>query len=392
MSISTVVDLGAGGSEPTRDPLKYPGAAGSPYNLGVGSGAVFESAKFFAPPNGFFGDQNPIVATPTAALVAVEDNWVFNGFSGPYWEVTTTEGGGVQFEVPVGTNTVAQTENNLSGGIVLADGVTVQEFQQYTCPSSGGPVKAYGAFGQFNVKGLGIPSAMVDGPWNQINSGGTRVQIGTGGHGGSGLSGFMGSIRVGELTTGANNPNGPPHALTLTCDLNSYGYKGVNAPGGTTSSEWWQWPAVKADNDGTYGTINPPAGGVATGTYDGRFWAVGTGTMLAVPSSAYATLVASLTTVPGRKMAWTLLNYGCFIVDNSYGTDTFSREGWGIACDAWAEFEAFYGYSFDAEPGNTAWHADQLACFLALQVIVNSSLSTPGGGGTYLQPAPPPFA
>lgn len=110
------------------------------------------------------------------------------------------------------------------------------------------------------------------------------------------------------------------------------------------------------------------------------------GTLLAVRPTRAAALQATMRTVPGARILATLTDYGGYLVDDTAANrGTMCIEG-GVA----EEFEAAYGFPFDARPGSP-FYADLLAIFQALEIVVNSSPSTIGGGGSPLQPLAPPI-
>src|SRR5471032_1440930 len=70
----------------------------------------------------------------------------------------------------------------------------------------------------------------------------------TGAHGGSGLSSFGGSIRLGELVP--KSLQGPRHALKLNLDAKQFLFRcgQIAANGGQpAASNCYRWPAIKAD-------------------------------------------------------------------------------------------------------------------------------------------------
>ena len=74
-------------------------------------------------------------------------------------------------------------------------------------------------------------------------------------------------------------------------------------------SQCFRWPAVKADGYavGWYGA--------ATGNTN---TAMRMGALLAIPPSVDLASLG-LQTEPGRQIAWTLQNYGAYVVDDTYG-------------------------------------------------------------------------
>ena len=128
-----------------------------------------------------------------------------------------------------------------------------------------------------------------------------------GSHGGSGLSGVGGTIRVGELL-----PSTPPipHALKIELQHQWYfgGHKLANDSAYNGGRSQYVWPAVGSD-----GGSNKAPGGLYTGT-DPH---VAPGALLAIPASAASGV--KTTTVAGGKIKRALVEYGGYIVDDTGG-------------------------------------------------------------------------
>jgi len=242
---------------------------------------------------------------------------------------------------------------NDGAAILKADGRTIVQFQPMGRCSSGGPGTALVTFPTVDLYGTGI----------------------TGGHGGSGMSYIGGSICVGEMRPGQV---GMHHALKI--DLNEYEYYH-----GSSMADSFKWPAVTADSNWTsYGITS-------TGTHGANYSnpAMKMGVLLAIPSS---TMISSLNlqTEPGKELAWTLQNYGGYVVDSFYDCCmSFSTEE-GAAGSFTAQFQADYGYPFTAWVGTgNAWEQDVQKIRKALWAVSNNSATSIGGGGTPLQPLAP---
>ena len=145
-----------------------------------------------------------------------------------------------------------------------------------------------------------------------------------GSHGGSGLSAFGGSIRMGELRPGQIGMN---HVLKVNVYAHEALFKCADQDGratpGNTADDCFRWPAYWGDGYavGWYGTAsNDPA---RYGVFSDNFnTAMKMGSLLAIPATGpYATNIDSLglETVPARQLAWTLQNYGAYIVDDTHG-------------------------------------------------------------------------
>ena len=183
----------------------------------------------------------------------------------------------------------------------------------------------------------------------------------TGAHAGSGLSSIGGTLRMGELTS----LRPIRHALKLELYAHQYLYH--QPPG-------FRWPAVRADiyayndyyDEGKmqYGGTNP---------------ALIMGSLLAIPPQVNLKSL-NLQTVPGRKLFFTLQNYGGYIVDDTL----WDNHAIAIEDGAMAEFAQKYQYSFNTDAG--AWFDDVNKLFQALEIVDNNNLENIGGGGKPLQP------
>lgn len=182
-----------------------------------------------------------------------------------------------------------------------------------------------------------------------------------GAHGGSSLSSIGGTIRLGELLP----THGPiRHALKLELFAKDYYFS--KPPG-------FVWPALNCD-----GYAFDPSSPLA---YGGSNPFLSPGALLAIP----ANVSVNVTTAPGAQLLWTLQNYGGYLVDDTaWNRGTFCVEH-GVE----DEFQAAYGYAFDASSG--PFFNDLLRLFQALHIVVNNGPNTVGGGGTPRQPPPPPF-
>ena len=112
------------------------------------------------------------------------------------------------------------------------------------------------------------------------------------------------------------------------------------------------------------------------------------GTLLAIPTNSETMdiLENKLITPPGKKIFWTLMNYGGYIVDDSAENDgTLCVEG-GVM----QQFQDFYNQSFITRPGAT-FYSDLLLAFQNLKIVKNNGENSIGGGGTPLQPLAPPI-
>jgi hypothetical protein len=215
--------------------------------------------------------------------------------------------------------------------------------------AAGGPATSYARYPDQDIYGPGIQGA----------------------HGGSGMSGLGGSIRVGELRPGAQ---GPQHALKM----NLYA-KGELAQC-ASQSQCFRWPAVKADSYavGWYGA--------ATGNTNP---AMRMGSLLAIPPTVDLNSLG-LQTVPGRQIAWTLQNYGAYVVDDTYGPSFALEAEKGPGGNVRTQFQSDYGMNFEVTASApNPWSQDIQRIRTVLAAVNNNSPTSIGGGGTPRQPLLP---
>jgi hypothetical protein len=331
----------------TRDPLKQPFASNSIWNMPIGSGAVYVPANLSAAQSGGMPqiDDERIVFKPTAPLTAV--NYSSAGWTGADRCSAT---GGQLLSVPMPTNYIIPNNiDNSAASFLMPDGRSIVQTQPIARCASGGPATALVTFPTVDIYGDGIKGA----------------------HGGSGMSAVGGSIRVGELRPGQQ---GPRHAIKVNVYAKQALYKC------TTASSCYRWPATNGDGYavGHYGTVG-----------NNSNTAMKMGALLAIPASVN---IANLgfETEPGRQLAWTLQNYGAYIVDDTWGSAfVFNTEN-GPDGSLRAQFQADYGTPLEIwSAGSTAWSRDVQRLIVALYVVNNNSASSIGGGGTPRQPLAP---
>ncbi|MCS0658995.1 hypothetical protein [Massilia terrae] len=339
----------------SRDPLKQPFASNSIWNMPIGSGAVFTPAKISPTPGNNIwakmpgADTEKIVLTPTAPLTSL--NLSNAGWTGKNRCSAT---GGLMLQVPMPSSYVVPNSTlNSSASFLLKDGRTIVQTQPLARCTAGAPGTAMAKFANVDLFGTGI----------------------TGAHGGSGLSAIGGSIRLGELRPGTTT--GPRHALKVNVYAKEVLYKC------TTSSACYRWPAVKADSYavGWYGTANNNSN-VQTKM----------GALLAIPPSINIAALG-LETKPAQQLAWTLQNYGAYVVDDTYAPGFDLNVEDGPSGSKTAEFQRDWGFAMEQRVNNnTPWVRDIQRLVKALSVVSNNTASTIGGGGTPKQPLAAPIA
>jgi hypothetical protein len=341
----------------TRNPLKWPFASNSIWNMPIGSGAVFKPANLPATPGGdvWAGmpqiDDELIVLRPSAPNTAI--NYSSAGWTGASrCSATGGSAGGLPVGVPIPSDyVVPSSKENNSASFLSADGRTIVQTQPFTRCQANGYATSIVKFPNVDLYGTGI----------------------TGAHGGSGLSAIGGSIRVGELRPGQQ---GPRHALKINVYAKQVLYKC------TTRADCSRWPATKSDSYavGFYGTAS-----------NNGNTAMKMGALLAIPPG---TNIANLglETAPAKQLAWTLQNYGAYIVDDTYSPAFHFNVENGPDGSLHTQFQNDWGITLEQRVrDNTPWVRDIQRLTTALQVVDNNTATSIGGGGTPRQPLAPPL-
>jgi hypothetical protein len=335
----------------TRDPLKWPFAQTSIWNMPIGSKAVYVPAKLQkATGSGLTNDEDYIVLTPEAPLVDIYENHA--GWN-PRKDRCVREGK-LLFSAPipksfvVSPDTWVGTTPNAGLAVLMPDGKTIRQTQPFAfCDPTQGATSGYISPDQ-DLYGPGIYGA----------------------HGGSGLSAIGGTLRLGELspTSGAIR-----HALKVNVDGRRNLYYDDDTKG-------YRWPATHAD-------------GYAAEVYGkGRtseiVKACRIGALLALPASMDLNSLG-FETAPGKILAKAFQHYGAYIVDDT-NWDVYAIETeWSPGGRFSDEFKKNWGFSFAEKNRDTPWIRDINRIFLNLQVVDNNSSSAVGGGGKPCLPLAP---
>jgi len=330
-----------------RDPLVQPFAVDSVWNMPIGSGAQYVAINMSGTPgNDVWApmpqiDDDYIVFTPNAPLTAI--NYSDAAWTGRDRCPAT---GGLLVQVPIPTSLVVpNTLGNNGAAFLMPDGRTIIQTQPFTRCVAGGPATSVIQFASVDIYGDG------------------RL----GGHGGSSLSTVGGTIRIGEFRPGAPIQ----HAIKIDVDTP------VILARCSTAADCFRWPAFTADAGapGSYGTQNPnPVPGMKMGA------------LLAIPASTNLNALG-LESVPGQMLAWTLQNYGAYIVDSSGGTGFVISAENGPNGSVRAQFAADFGTPLEQRVNsNTPWSRDMQRLVQALYLVTNNGPTSIGGGGTPLQP------
>ncbi len=334
----------------TRDAFAQPFASSSIWNTPIGSNAVYVAANIVATTGTTLeSDNDVIVLEPSAQSTAIDLNTAdWSGASRCVPE------GGALFSAPIPPSFVvpdpaSQTPN--SGlAVLLADGHTIKQTQPFARCTASTPGTSHYLFADEDLYGPGIHGA----------------------HGGSNLSAIGGTLRLGELRP----DQAPPHHVLK---LELYAHTDYYNDGNQT--DCFRWPATNCDGYFDQGAL----------AYGGKNSSLKPGSLVALP---VATSIASLglTTGPAAQIAWTLQNYGAYLVDDTAWSATAICTEQSPAGNFTDQFKSDWGFAIDTGGTSGAFATDMAKIIAALAVVDNNAANNVGGGGTPLQPLAPPIA
>ena len=320
----------------TRDKTLWPFASTSIWNMPIGSSATYVPAGIT--PRGLITVDNEYIVITSSADPVVP--FYVNGIWGPGRCATTSYrySLNVPASLVIEDATRSSTPNN-AAAFLSPDGRTIHQMNPASRCAAGGPLTAGWAAPDEDIYGAGA----------------------LGGHGGSGLSGIGGSLRSGELT----GVDPIRHALKV----NLWGHAFLSPANGGH-----RWPAVTADS--FYDDASNPS------HYAGPVPQLRMGSLLAIPKTVNVDALG-LKTAAAKKLAWTLQNYGAYVVDDT----TYDADALDVQAGVGAEFQAAYGLSIEASSG--PWYDDAMVLFATLSVVDNNAPGSIGGGGAPSQPLAP---
>lgn len=333
-------DASGGGGTTVRDPLAQPFSTASIWNTPIGSSASYVAAGMGVPATAAeMPGTDPMRICLTPAETTTQIKYSSAGWTGSNRCSNTSST--VIATVPLPSSWVVPNSNkNECAAFLAADGRTVKQVQPLARCTAGTSGTAIIGFADEDLYGTGISGAQ----------------------GGSKLSALGGTLRLGELRPGGQ---GPRHALKCVIDSAKYLYKA------TVYADTFRWPATVSDAGavGDYGTDT-----------NNTNTAMKMGSLLALHPSS--TLPTTLRTEPGRQIAWTIQNFGMYIVDST-GADFLIPTEEGYHGSFTSQFASDYGFAY-AQRANagTNWVADIIDIVNALYVVNNNTASTIGGGGT----------
>ena len=357
---------------PPRDPYVSPFHELSIWNRPIGTGAQWGPWLF-----------DPTKVTLNNWMVETHPTWdyspddpelpVFKYDKGHYWAHPDTDPNpvdtGIRIRVPEGFSTnrdqagwTQETPDNAAGW-VASDGKTVHEFlYAFVRMGTATDRLLVGLIrGTMDLWGDGLEKA--------------RGKAAAGAHGATGLSGLGGVLTEADLF----GPDPIGHALQANLYFHGVGLR----VGGHNQ---WCWPAWYADQDTKiYGGDGSP----------GFNPILRAGALIGIPPEVDVTRLG-LKSYPALKLAVALQNYGCYGAEES-GSNSWRQCGW---CMRWGCVDAgiSHGLNFGGQRNRAriddkgVWFSDSSILFAACrQVVNNSDVPGPSGGGTPLRPYAPPL-
>ena len=336
----------------TRDPLKWPFASNSIWNMPIGSKAVYVHAQIEkAMAAGMTIDEDYIVMTPNAPLMDIY-------YSDAGWNKNKSRcektGESLLYAAPIPQDFIVSPQTwdgstpNAGIAVLMPDGRTIKQNQPFAHCEQGGYATSGYLFADQDIYGQGISGA----------------------HGGSGLSAIGGTLRIGELT-----PTSGPirHALKV----NLYARKNVFYDAETKG---YRWPARTAD------------GYAAKEYYKDRknpiVKACRVGALLALSPSIDINSL-ELETEPAKILAKAFQNYGAYLVDDTAWDVYAIMTEWGPDGRFADEFEKNWGFNIKQNSKDNSWSRDMDRIFTHLYVVDNNYPETIGGGGELRAPLAP---
>lgn len=389
--------FGTGTSDPNpppiegRDAIKWPYPSDSFWNMPIGEDADLVPIGFnyggdntSAAGRIAIAEENILALNPDAPLAYIMETtagWTGASRCGTRSGSILVGNGSVspmpQLPIPPGFTTEANppyigTNPNMSGALLYRNGSDIELFETQPLHFC---LDGVAVSGSVNTSYVG-DSIYTGGHGPLVPAGPIN---GTGGsHGGSRMSAFGGTIRLGELV-----PDGViKHALKITIDTGYYC---------SSVAPYFRWPALVADSGAAsnYGIHNPS---VPSAAKMGALWTV--------PNNFNPN---SLVTEPARIIARAFKEYGAYVVDGDFGAPVpwivqwqLERSNQGALVtefkNTWG-FEFFHKPSLHGTPSATQmqWRADLGNLMEAACVVDDNAYNNVGGAGLRRAPLAPPL-
>jgi hypothetical protein len=326
----------------SRDVLTQPFASTSIWNTPLGAAAVLVPAGLMP------ASDEPVRAAPYVVTMDA---------SAPMIEVwTSTVGflsgdrcvadGDLRYSVPFPSSFVVPGSPPFTAALLLQDGRTIRQTQPFARCAAGGLATTLFDYPDADLYGEGIEGA----------------------NGGSGLSSLGGLLRLGELRPESGLVR---HALQLQVDHRQ------NLWNCSVDTDCFRWPAVQADD-------------FAVDEYGGAQPSTKMGALLALPAATTPESLG-LRTEPARRLAWTLSQYGAYLVNSPGSSSVVLSVELSVNGDFRDQFASDWGFAMATSDAASDWGADWLEIAAALMVVDDNAPGVIGGAGERLQPPAPPL-
>jgi hypothetical protein len=334
-----------------RDPLKQPFHHQSIWNRPIGSGAVYVHARIQnSTERGMTVDEDILILRPEAPMTEI----YYNGAGWDRNRSRCPREGRLIFSAPIPADFVVSPATwdgltpNSGLAVLMPDGRTIKQTQPFARCTAGEPATTLYSFPDIDLYGDGIRGA----------------------HGGSGLSAYGGTLRLGELLPGA----GP---IRHVLKVNIYGARNLFY---NEETKGYRWPAVTADGYAAreYGKSGDPVKACRMGA------------LLALPATMDLDRMG-FETEPGRILAQAFQDYGAYLVDDTAWDVYAIVTEWSPDGRVTEEFKAAWGFEMTPAGRNNAWSRDMDRIFTNLHVVDNNGPNSVGGGGSPLAPPAAPL-
>ncbi|WP_340538888.1 hypothetical protein [Nocardioides sp. GXZ039] len=354
-----------------RDPLRWPYPSNSFWNTPRGTSATLVPFGMKAPAEKTLRVEDDLLfmdpTLPTSQWTSIAPHsagWKLNGDRcDANWNNTVPLGTTDAFPLrPLSDGDQFGIVPNHSAAIVMPD-YTLRETQPLTeCKD-------------------GFASQYASGKWqgDSLLTGGMGPNAantsGGGSHGGSFMTAFGGTIRLGEWVRGGNIP----HATKIEI------FSRMWLTRDTALFKGYRWPALAADAGWAYGY------GAAAPTPRSPHAVMGA--LLTLPNTFN---VSALTTEPAQILARSIQDYGTYIVDGT-GRDTVQvATEWSSRGRVTDEFRKEFGFSIDGDKAaatgaQAAFLADMERIFVNLAIVTDNGPSKVGGAGARRTYSAPPL-
>ena len=358
--------------KPTRNPFKWPYPPESYWNMPIGRDARLTALNMPLIANTQFKfrwEEEILTLDPSAPVQTIEAH-------NAAWDKTRTRCGSRLGTRLVGNGTVANVDVPVPPGFITDPGGLPNGYLGTTPNHASAHVRRNGD--DIELLECQPTHICTDGQIisQSINSWYVGDSIYTGGmgqrggsHGGSRMSAFGGTIRCHELVPGGRIP----HAVKWAANTSKMCFNH------DTQAECFTWPAIRADG---YALSSYGSTAAANVPREARM-----GMLVTLPATFD---VDALKTEPGRIIARAFYEYGGYLVDGDADLDVFMiAVEWSNEGRVLNDFERHWGIKgfhrgADGTPSQLQkdlW-ADTDKMYMAFQVVVDNSPSTPGGAGT----------